>query len=81
MSGIITALPSPALEPLHRGHQKIDQVNGQISDFMQAQASGEQPDPGAFTALLEKRTVVQQAMQGQLKLHEKPLKSVLSESR
>jgi hypothetical protein len=81
MSGIITATPNPALEPLRRGSQKIDQVNGQISDFMQAQASGEKPDSGAFTALLEQRMTVQQAMQAQLKLHEKPLKSVLSESR
>jgi hypothetical protein len=81
MSGIITATTSPSLEPLRRGHQKIDEVNGQISDFMQAQAGGEKPDPAAFTALLEKRMTVQQAMQAQLKLHEKPLKSVLAEGR
>ena len=81
MSGVLTAASSPALEPLRRGHQKIDEVNGQINDFMHAQAGGEQPDPGAFMAMLEKRMTVQQAMQAQLKLHEKPLKSVLTESR
>lgn len=81
MSGIITATSSPALEPLRRGQQKIDQVNGQIENFMHAQASGEKPDPGAFMAMLEKRMTVQQSMQAQLKLHEKPLKSVLTESR
>lgn len=81
MSGIFTAAPNPVLEPLRRGEQKIDQINGQITDFMQAQAGGEKPDPGAFAQLLEKRMTVQQALQAQLKLHEKPLKSVMSESR
>lgn len=70
-----------SIDPMRRLDRKLDATNHQIDDFMQAQAAGEQPDPAAFTALLEKRMTVQQAMEAQLKLHEKPLKTALTETR
>ncbi|AWL03544.1 hypothetical protein ACFOHT_05750 [Massilia oculi] len=70
-----------SIDPLRRLDRRMDAANGQIEDFMQAQAAGEEPDPAAFTAMLEQRMTVEQAMQAQLKLHEKPLKTVLTETR
>lgn len=60
---------------------KVDAINNDINDFMLAQANGEAPDPAQFTELLEKRVTAQQAMQAQFKLNEKPLKTVLNETR
>ena len=70
-----------SIDPLQRLDRRLDAANGRLDDFMQAQAAGEEPDPAAFTALLEQRMTVQQAMQAQLKLLEKPLKTALTESR
>lgn len=72
---------SASIAPLRHMDRKLDATNDRLDDFMQAQAAGEKPDPAAFTAMLEQRMTVQQAMQAQLKLHEKPLKTVLTESR
>lgn len=77
----MSSLTSPALAPMRRMNDKLDSANGQIEDFMQAQAGGERPDPAAFMGMLEKKAAAQQALQAQLKLHEKPLKTVLSEVR
>ena len=70
-----------SIDPIRRLDRKMDAANGRIEDFMGAQAAGEEPDPAAFTAMLEQRMMVEQAMQAQLKLHEKPLKTVLTETR
>lgn len=77
----MSANSSPSTAPLRRLDRELDTTNGRIEDFMQAQAAGEQPDPAAFTAMLEKRMTVQQAMQAQVKLNEKPIKTVLTETR
>lgn len=66
---------------LHRLDKKMDSVNDDIDDFMQAQAAGEAPDPAEFTRLIEKRMTTQQAIQAQFKLNEKPMKTVLNETR
>lgn len=70
-----------SVNQLRRLDGKLDSANARINDFMQAQAAGEEPDPAAFTAVLAQRMTVQQAMQAQFKLHDKPLKTVLTESR
>lgn len=70
-----------SVNQLRRLDGKLDGANARINDFMQAQAAGEEPDPAAFTAVLAQRMTVQQAMQAQFKLHDKPLKTVLTESR
>ncbi|MES2743000.1 MAG: hypothetical protein V4754_18915 [Pseudomonadota bacterium] len=66
---------------VRRMDDKLDKTNGEIEDFMRAQAGGEEPDPSAFMAMMEKRMTVQQAMQAQAKLNEKPFKTVLGDVR
>lgn len=66
---------------LRRFDGKLDSINHEINDFMRAQAAGEAPDPEQFSQLIERRMTTQQAMQAQFKLNEKPLKTVLNETR
>lgn len=66
---------------LRRLTHKFDAVGDRINDFSQRQANGENPDPAEFMKLLEARSHTQIAMQAQFKLHEKPLKTVLNETR
>jgi hypothetical protein len=66
---------------LRRLNNKFDETGEQMADFLKRQAAGEKPDPNEFTALLEKRAVTHDAMAAQFKLYEKPLKTVLQETR
>jgi hypothetical protein len=52
-----------------------------MNDFMRRQANGEQPDPAEFMSILTKRSVVHDAMQAQSKLYEKPMQTVLNETK
>ncbi|WP_211474773.1 hypothetical protein [Collimonas humicola] len=72
---------SPALSALNRLNSKFDEQESQINDFMGRQAQGENPDPAMFSKLLEQRSVTRQAMQAQFKLYEKPLKTVMTETK
>lgn len=74
MSSIETA---PVLRHLSN---KLDNCNKQLDGYMQDQANGNQVDGGAFLKMIEQRTVTQQAMEAQLKLKEKPLRTVLSDN-
>ncbi|OGB25908.1 MAG: hypothetical protein A3I66_12065 [Burkholderiales bacterium RIFCSPLOWO2_02_FULL_57_36] len=77
----ISTQGSHAFFALRRLDNKFtDQQNG-INDFMESHANGENPDPALFSKLLEQRSVTHQAMQAQFKLHEKPLKTVLNETK
>ncbi|MET3133294.1 hypothetical protein AAKU55_003584 [Oxalobacteraceae bacterium GrIS 1.11] len=69
------------MHALRHLERRFDESGRQMSDFMAADAAGEQPDPQQFTALLEHRSVTRRAMEAQYKLHEKPLKTVLTESK
>lgn len=66
---------------LRRLDGKVDSINDELNDLTRAQAAGENPDPAEFMQLMEKRLNTQQAMQAQYKLNDKPLKTVLNESR
>ncbi len=66
---------------LRRLTQRFDGTGEQINDFLRRQAHGEPVDPQQFMKLMELRSHAQQAMQAQFKLHEKPLKTVLNETR
>jgi len=66
---------------LRRLTHKFDAVGDQLNDFHRRFAQGENPDPSEFMKLLEKRSHTQMAMQAQFKLYEKPLKTVLNETR
>ena len=72
---------NPVLQNLRHLNQKMDGVNKQMHEFMQGQAEGDEPDPGAFQQLLSQQSVTKTAMTAQFSLFQKPLKTVLSDSK
>lgn len=72
---------NPALQSLARLNVRYDGQAASIVDFNERQALGEEPDPEEFMHLLEQRSVTQQAMEAQFKLYEKPLKTVMNETK
>jgi hypothetical protein len=60
---------------------KFNQLDVQQSEFLRAQTAGEHPDPNVFIKLLEKQSVTGTAMTAQFNLYQKPLKTVLTDSR
>jgi hypothetical protein len=71
----------PVLRSLKHLESRFDEAGEKMTAFMASDAAGEQPDPNDFTKLLEMRSVTRRAMEAQFKLHEKPLKTVLSETK
>lgn len=69
------------LESMRHLDAKYQQINEQQSDFIRRQTNGEKPDPDEFTKLLELQSVTGTAMTAQFGLYQKPLKTVLSDSR
>jgi hypothetical protein len=72
---------NPTIHALRHLDGRLDSVNAQMDDFMYRQTNGENPDPAEFTRLLEKSETTKSAMQAQFQLLDKPLKTVLTESR
>ncbi|RJF96874.1 hypothetical protein D3870_21075 [Noviherbaspirillum cavernae] len=72
---------SQSMHALRRANDKLDGTIGQIDHFMERQMNGERPDPAEFMQLLEKQATAQQALQAQFKLFEKPMKTVLNETK
>ena len=72
---------NPVLQSLRSLTRKFDDNNDGIADFQRRQANGEQPDPQEFTRLLEVKSVTHSAMNAQFNLLQKPLKTVLNETR
>lgn len=66
---------------LRRLNSKFDEQGEQMNNFMERQMHGDQPDPALFIKLLEQRATTKEAMQAQSKLYEKPLKTVLNETK
>ncbi|MFC5474029.1 hypothetical protein [Paraherbaspirillum soli] len=66
---------------IRRLSNKLDDANQQMDVYLQGQAKGEAGDGAEFLKMLEQRTVTQKVMEAQLKLNEKPLKTVMTESR
>jgi len=66
---------------IRRFSQKMDDADQRMDVYLQGQANGEASDGGEFLKMLEQRTVTQRAMEAQLKLNEKPVKTVMTESR
>lgn len=77
----MTTSSNPTIYALHHLDIRLDSVNGQMDDFMRRQATGENPDPAEFTRLLHVSDVTKSAMQAQYQLLDKPLKTVLSETK
>ena len=76
-----TRSSSQSMYALRRTNDKLDGTNDRIHDFMERQMNGEKPDPEEFMKLLEKQANTQQVLQAQFKLHEKPMKTVLNETK
>lgn len=72
---------NPVLQNLRHLTQKFDSLGDQMSDFSRRQADGEMPDPEQFMALMQKQSVTHTAMTAQFNLLQKPLKTVLNESK
>ena len=72
---------NPAYQAIHRLNNKYDDIGEQMKDFLARQASGETPDPDEFAQLLEAQSVTKSALAAQFNLLQKPLKTVLTESR
>jgi len=71
----------PVLQSLRHLNQKFEGIGQQINAFNRSQADGEEPDPSQFMALLQQQSVTRTAMMAQFNLLQKPLKTVLNESR
>ncbi len=69
------------LQALRHLNKRSEQTAEQMADFTRRQSEGERPDPNEFTALLERRSVTHDAMAAQLKLFDKPLRTVLQETK
>ncbi|EJL88967.1 hypothetical protein PMI16_02115 [Herbaspirillum sp. CF444] len=72
---------NPVLQNLRHLNQKFDDIGNQLNDFNRRQADGEMPDPAQFVDLLQKQSVTRTAMTAQFNLLQKPLKTVLNESK
>lgn len=72
---------NPTLAGLRRLNDKYDNQAMEINRFLNAEKNGETQDPELFHKLLEQRSVTKDAMQAQFKLYEKPLKTVLNETK
>jgi hypothetical protein len=59
----------------------MDDIGGQMNNFMDKQAHGGEADPSEFQRLLEAQSVTKTAMTAQFNLLQKPLKTVLNESK
>jgi len=72
---------NPVLQNLRHMDKKFDEISQKINDFNRQQADGEMPDPAAFMDLLQKQSVTKSAMSAQFNLLQKPLKTVLNETK
>ncbi|MBB5391342.1 MULTISPECIES: hypothetical protein [unclassified Herbaspirillum] len=72
---------NPYLQNLRQLNNRFESTAEQISDFNRRQADGEHPDPSEFMDLLSKQSVTRTAMSAQFGLMQKPLKTVLNETR
>lgn len=72
---------NPVLQSLRSLDRKFSDITDQVNDFQRRQSNGEQPDPDQFTKLLSKQSVTHSAMTAQFNLLQKPLKTVLNETK
>ena len=72
---------NPTLAALRRINGKFDDQSLKINEFMERQAHGDEQDPELFLKLLGQKSITKDALQAQFKLHEKPLKTVMNETK
>jgi hypothetical protein len=62
-------------------NRRYEDTAAEMNEFMRAQADGEKPDVKRFEDLLAKQSTNRQIMHAQFRLYEKPLKTVLNETK
>lgn len=72
---------NPVAQSLRAMSRRFDDTCANINDFQRRQTNGETPDPQQFTQLLQQQSVTHSAMTAQFNLLQKPLKTVLTETR
>lgn len=72
---------NPVLQNLRHMDKKFDEIGQKINDFNRQQADGDMPDPEKFMDLLQKQSITKSAMNAQFNLLQKPLKTVLNETK
>lgn len=72
---------NPMLQNVRQLTQRFDDLGERMSDFNRRQADGEHPDPSEFVDLLQKQSVTHSALNAQFSLLQKPLKTVLNETK
>lgn len=72
---------NPMQQSLRHLTQRYDDLGEKLAGFNRRQADGEHPDPGEFVDLLKKHSVTHSALEAQFSLLQKPLKTVLNETK
>ncbi|MPS30351.1 MAG: hypothetical protein E2576_02635 [Alcaligenaceae bacterium] len=72
---------NPVIQSIRHMTQRFDDLGQRFDDFSRRQADGEHPDPAEFIELLKKKSVTHSALSAQFGLLQKPLKTVLNETR
>ena len=72
---------NPVVESIRHLDDKYKKINDLQSDCKCRMAAGENPDPNEFIKLLAQQSVTSTAMTAQFGLLQKPLKTVLADSR
>ena len=72
---------NPVIQNVRHLTQRFDDLGHQLADFNRRQADGGHPDPSEFVDLLKKQSITHSALNAQFNLLQKPLKTVLSETR
>jgi hypothetical protein len=73
--------PNQVMQGLRRLSARSEAAADQMNDFVRRQANGEQPDGDEFIKLLQQRSTTHDAMAAQFKLIEKPMRTVLQETK
>ena len=77
----MSANANPVQQSLRHLTQRYDDLGDKLADFNRRQADGGHPDPAEFVDLLKKQSVVHSALNAQFSMLQKPLKTVLNESK
>lgn len=72
---------NPVVKNLRHMGQQLEGIDAQMHKLMAQQAHGGEADPDEFKRLLEAKSITKTAMTAQFNLNQKPLKTVLNETK
>jgi hypothetical protein len=72
---------NPVAQSLRTLTRRFDDTCANINEFQRRQTNGEPTDPNEFVRLLKEQSVTHTVMNAQFNLLQKPLKTVLNETR